>query len=301
MAKKSQVPTIGADPEVFLTDELELADRAPDDLVIDDPLLLHVADEKGAIIPAVGYIKGTKYEPFTPPDAPAGFGLQEDNVMLEFNIPPCSHERDFANHIEMGMGYLWKHIPKGYGISDKPAHKFTSTQLDSPQAKAIGCAIDFDAYEGGRPRNNHPVLSNLRTCGGHIHIGGDFNCPEFVVALFCDAVLGIILGLNALDTKGAADRKRWYGQAGIYRPTTYGIEYRTPSNLWIHGGYAKKVGMYALRLARWLTETPPAEIRTVFKQIDWGQVREAMNSVKNTPNGNQRVYANIRKAGVNFL
>ena len=277
MSKQAVVPTIGADPECFLVD--------PD----------------GTIVPAIGFINGTKENPYRPEGAPKGYGLQVDNVMLEYNIPPATTPHDFTSNISYAEKLLRSALPKGYGITYTPTHSFTPKQLSDPAAQEIGCAIDYDAYEGGQPRTALPALSNLRTCGGHIHLGGDFNCPQFVAALFCDAVLGIGLHLCNMEAKVANERRAWYGAPGIYRPTPYGIEYRTPSNVWLYAGYSDKIATYALRLARWLSETPPAEIRSTFKQIDWALVRAAMTDKNPNARVIQPAYSSIHRSGINFV
>ena len=61
--------TIGADPEILLRDS--------------DYLYRSVE----------GLIGGTKNAPVPIEGLPSGFGAQEDNVMLEFNIPPATTAR----------------------------------------------------------------------------------------------------------------------------------------------------------------------------------------------------------------
>ena len=73
------------------------------------------------------------------------------------------------------------------------------------------------------------VRGNVRTCGGHIHLGGDFQCPDFVAALFAELFLGVF-GRLPMNFKSV--RQRWYGQPGIFRSKPYGIEYRTPDSSW---------------------------------------------------------------------
>ncbi len=65
MIKQPCAPSFGCDPEVF------------------------VMNTEGNIVPCVGYLPGTKKEPYHPDwvEDPELY-LQEDNVMCEFNIGP---------------------------------------------------------------------------------------------------------------------------------------------------------------------------------------------------------------------
>ena len=47
-----------------------------------------LVNEKNTVIPCVGLVKGTKEKPHRPKGMPKGYAVQEDNVMLEFNVPP---------------------------------------------------------------------------------------------------------------------------------------------------------------------------------------------------------------------
>ena len=74
--------TIGTDPELFLRDE-----------------------RTGAVASVVGLIGGTKEEPLPMEGMREGFALQEDNVMLEFNIPPAEDETQFSDSIGQALNY----------------------------------------------------------------------------------------------------------------------------------------------------------------------------------------------------
>ena len=57
--------TIGADPELFIIDS-----------------------KTGKVVSSIGLIPGVKGEPYVGEDMPNGFGLETDNILAEFNIPP---------------------------------------------------------------------------------------------------------------------------------------------------------------------------------------------------------------------
>lgn len=256
--------TLGADPEFFLADV-----------------------RTGGVIPACGLFGGEKGNAIPIPGLDVkGFGYQEDNVMLEFNIPPTTSPSIFAKHISSAMTRLRKFIQDkdaSLVIDKESARLFRMDQLQHPKAREFGCSPDFNAYAQGAPFEpvNPAVLMEgedaaWRFAGGHIHIGYDRkDVPDFVVAAFADVFIG--LNLVPLDFQGY--RRTYYGTPGRYRPTPYGIEYRTPSNFWLfnnHGLGAVAGG--ARRLGRWIERAPLGVIQKAYISIPWGDVAEAIRT-----------------------
>lgn len=195
---------IGADPELFLAKD-------------------------GQVTSAEGVIGGTKEEP--QPISEDGHAIQEDNVMIEFNIPACTTSEDFVNNIEFVKDYLETMVGlKGYGLDFRASAIFPMTQLRTEQAMRFGCEPDFNVYLGDE---NKPPEStgDLRCCGGHIHLGYDNPDEETSekLVLAMDMTLGLESVLLDTDTR----RKELYGCAGSFRFKPYGVEYRTLSNFWI--------------------------------------------------------------------
>jgi hypothetical protein len=233
--------------------------------------------EDGLIIPCVGLIEGTKEKPFRPPEMPEGYALQEDNVMLEFNIPTV---RDGYNGRET-MNQARRMVRRAcealelVPVWNIANWEFAPEALNTPQAQTIGCDVDYDAYTGGKARTNTPRLTNWRSCGGHIHLGGDFKCPDFVAALFAELFLSVV-GMGIVAHPGQQDiRKQWYGMPGVFRSKPYGIEYRTPDNKWaIDNGNAEWTMDMAVACANWLTNTVGTEIQRAYRGIPWTKQRE---------------------------
>jgi len=106
--------------------------------------------------------------------------------------------------------------------------------LRSKQAQMFGCDPDFNIYTGKENIIDSSTLikNNHRTAGGHIHIG--LENPEQhpnirrTLVQACDVFIGMPLAI--VENTG---RKAFYGRAGSYRNKEYGIEYRTPSNIWL--------------------------------------------------------------------
>lgn len=195
---------IGADPELFLSKNNE-------------------------IISAEGFIGGTKESPKYISDR--GHAIQEDNVMIEFNIPACSTSEDFVNEINFVKTHLEQLVilfdcELNYSASATLNKKY----LKTPQAKLFGCEPDFNVYLKSINEPPHSS-STLRTCGGHIHIG--YEDPKFETSELIVYAMDIMLGLESLTLDKDVDRRKMYGNAGCFRAKDYGVEYRTLSNFWI--------------------------------------------------------------------
>lgn len=253
--------TIGADPEFFIKDR-----------------------QTGTPTPICGLLGGTKGAAI-----PVGnYGLQEDNVMAEYNIPPCSDVLRFARHITSGraalMDYLNARNVGQFEADLSPARLFPHMLLEHPQAKQFGCSPDFDAYTLGQPnrRVDPQELTNPRGAwrfsGGHVHIGYKEDVraemPEYVVAQFAD----VFLGLRSVAWDKQGERRKFYGTAGRYRPTPYGIEYRTMSNIWTYDvGTAENIGNSAMLLGIFL-RNKEAVIRKAWAEIPWQDVKRSIDT-----------------------
>lgn len=192
--------TIGADPELFIVNE-----------------------ETKKVVSSIGLIPGVKGEPFKADDMPNGFGLETDNILAEFNIPPCKDEASFINNIEYMKQYIDKYVksknPK-LGIMCMASATVPSDQLQSPEAKMFGCNVDFNAYTeepNPKPKGNK---TNIRSAGFHIHCGYDNHNIDTSLRLvkYFDMYLGVPSVIVDPDTK----RRSLYGKAGCFRLTSYG-------------------------------------------------------------------------------
>lgn len=203
--------TIGADPEIFVR-------------------------KGGHAAAAHGLIEGTKQ---SPKKTESG-AVQVDGLALEFNIDPTvSNDFDgFNQNIVKTMRDLKEMVP-GYTFNIAPTQDFSEELLASlpEEALELGCDPDYCAYTlEPNPRPNGKV--NFRTGAGHVHLGWGADiptdnedhikiCAEFVKML--DATVGMMMTYIDRDPR----RRELYGKAGAFRPKSYGVEYRTPSNVWV--------------------------------------------------------------------
>lgn len=202
---------IGADPELFMQ------------------------DATNSFVSAVDLIGGSKRDPRPLADLGPGFAVQEDNVAVEYNIPPAESKAQLVNHIGKIMSYLSDEVATRYGlkfVNVSATTEFPEFQLAHPKAQEFGCDPDFNAWKGGK-RNPRPKADDhrLRTCGGHVHIGYKFINKQAIVDFMKHMDLYLCVPSMLMD-KGEL-RRELYGKAGAFRVKPYGAEYRSLSNFWV--------------------------------------------------------------------
>jgi len=181
---------------------------------------------------AIGMIGGTKDKPLLVD----GGGLQEDNVLFEFNVDPTDNPSVFAETIkkvlEQGEDVL---AMSGLRIKTHlSSHVYEDMSGFPEKAFEFGCTPDYNAFTGAE--NPRPSATNqlLRTAGGHVHIGYSHITTvtddlSRRLMMMCD----YLLGLPSLFEDNDTQRRELYGKAGACRLKSYGAEYRTLSNYWI--------------------------------------------------------------------
>lgn len=194
----------GADPELFLL------------------------DGNGNFYSSIGVIGGSKTHPR---DIGGGYSVQEDNVAVEFNIPPAITKEEFVNSISHAVDFITKEMAeKELAISIVPIAHFSREQLKHPKAREMGCEPDFNAWTMEvNPRPEAP--KTLRSAGGHLHISWDN--PDMETASRVIKAHDLFCGVPSLLFDNDKERRAIYGKAGACRFKDYGVEYRTLSNFWI--------------------------------------------------------------------
>lgn len=203
--------TIGADPELFI-----------------------INSKTGKVVSSIGLIPGLKGEPYRSDDMPEGFGLEIDNILAEFNIPPVTTQKDFVNAVEYMKNYIRKFVKAknpDLDILCVASMMVDEDQLQSPEAKLFGCSVDYNAYTEAPNPKPEGERTNLRSAGFHIHIGyKDCNVDDSLMLIkHLDMQLGVPSVIMDSDTK----RRSLYGKAGCFRLTPYGLEYRVLSSFFL--------------------------------------------------------------------
>jgi hypothetical protein len=232
----------------------------------------------GEYMALCGLIGGSKETPRQLPHLPLGFMVQEDNVALEFNIPPVTSASSFIEYMERMKNESSTIITKlGFEMSNESSALFDKGQLVHPKALTFGCEPDYDAWlmcENPKPTTDDPTL---RTAGGHIHIGTDRNMAEVIKNM--DLFLGVP-SILLDDSKSSKERRKLYGKAGAMRPKFYGVEYRTLSNFWLFNNDLIRWVYYQTELACHFAKDISKDQERIVDCINNGDKKLAENLVK---------------------
>ena len=186
------------------------------------------------IVNASDQIKYTKFDPYKKQK----IKIYYDNVLAEFNIPPCNNGKEFLTNITNGL-YLLGKLANPYKIDLTAAAIIDESMSQDSNAIENGCSDESNAYtlKFNTEIENFIKTSRFRTCGGHIHIGtGDNNLLDPVIKPLFVYMLDLFLGIPSviLDKDiTQINRRQAFGKAGSYRSKSYGLEYRVLSSWWI--------------------------------------------------------------------
>ena len=99
--------SIGCDPEVFVGDTIPRS--------------------------VIGKVGGSKENPMPLPIG-EGFCVQEDNVAMEFNIPPSKNKEEFVSNIVKATDFLENVVAAQHGwkFDKRSAISFAMEELDDP-------------------------------------------------------------------------------------------------------------------------------------------------------------------------
>jgi len=200
--------TIGADPEVFVYNTV-----------------------KQEVVSVEGLIalngEGTKENPLF---IDKGCSLQEDNVLAEYNIPPCSTLSSWVEYHNYMIDTLNTFLPNDHSVLISSSEILKAEYLKSKQAREAGCASEESAYDLSTLKSPDLKNTRLRTCGGHIHVGIQ---EDLGFKLKFIKLMDLFLGVPSLLLDSDDRRRQLYGQPGAFRLKEYGFEYRCLSNFWI--------------------------------------------------------------------
>lgn len=202
---------LGCDPEVFLL------------------------DQNNKFFSAIGTFGGSKDMPRVLEHLGSdAFAVQEDNVALEFNIPPSATSEEFNKNIKTIVNYLAEQAANDFNLkfSHDSACLFPEEFLNDPKALEFGCEPDYNAWSGKRNPRPKATDARLRSAGGHVHVGVHANLDRADKCRL-GRLMDLHLGIPSVLMDDGTMRKELYGKAGAMRYKPYGMEYRTLSNFWV--------------------------------------------------------------------
>jgi len=189
--------------------------------------------KQGIFYSAIGIVPGTKKSRHTID----GCDFYYDNVLAECTIQPARTKEEAVASIRKSL-FHYANLVRPYYIVPRASHNYDWNQLKSKEALEAGCDPEWCAYtlEVKKPDKMFFRKNNLRSGGGHIHLGSDIirQIPRGLI--FTARMLDLFLGIPSIlldHDETTAERRKLYGRAGRYRKPKYGVEYRSMGNFWL--------------------------------------------------------------------
>lgn len=251
---------IGADPEVF------------------------VKTKAGEAVSAHGLIPGTKESPHPVKNG----AVQVDGMALEFNIDPVPlFNSDNYHAFEAFNGNIVSVLEQLKEMTQKvnpelefnisPVQDFDKDYLEAQpkEAKELGCNPDFNAYTMKQNPTPKGEEVSYRTSSGHLHFGWGADIPPDHpdhLEICCDfiKILDLTIGLYMTIIDDDPRRRVLYGRAGAFRPKTYGVEYRTPSSVWLKSEDRRRDILFLAKRAVTFhqAEMTPITFKSSFEEVE---------------------------------
>ncbi len=243
-----------------------------------DPELFLKHPETHELISAIGIVPGNKDNPYDISDVlqstKDGFAIQVDNVAAEFCIPPSASKEELTENILLVLNNFNKIVETDVCISTEASAIFPPELLNNPIAQTFGCDPDFNAWTERENRKPQSVNKNLRSVGGHIHVGYDDISTQ--ASLNIIKAMDLFLGVPSILLDSDTQRRELYGKAGAFRFKPYGVEYRTLSNFWI----------FSKDTIEWVFENTSKAVEFVNNEDNISILNSLSNEIQTTINTN---------------
>lgn len=188
-----------------------------------DPETMIFNRKLNKIVSAIPVLKNDKNNPIKLESCK----IYADNTLLEAAFAPSQTKEEFVNTFRNVFKNIKNYLGEDFELKPQAAHVYDATELQDRQAWEIGCSPNYDAYRESANEMNG-FTDGLRTASCHIHLGNEKlkDCATRIAAI---KLLDVFLGCGSVifdKDPSSLDRRRYYGRAGEFRPTTYGLEYR---------------------------------------------------------------------------
>lgn len=216
-----------------------------------------------------------------------------DGVQAELNPEASTCRALLFNNISQSFRAMKKELidssktPIAIHWGTKAVISKTELAKLDPNNQVFGCTPSFSAYPNDKSclADVNPLEYRVRAAGGHIHIGsativgmvkkGD-DMTNTVRLL--DLIVGNTCVLMDRDV-GNKERRKLYGRAGEYRLPPHGLEYRTPSNFWLHNSAIASIVFGLVRLSISISLYYPASIEKIF--LDSVPEKDIVDAINN--------------------
>jgi hypothetical protein len=197
-----------------------------------DPELFVWGRRQNRMVSALKVLGVDKHKPIL---LDRGVKVYADNALAEASMPPEESVDGIVSRTGDAIRQLKSKIGREYDLVAAAAHVFDKREMGSKKLWEIGCNPNFNAYTR---QQNIPQQFNdtMRTGSFHIHIGDDSlrgeigkNPNKETIIKVLDIYLGCASVIFDKDDT-ALRRRKYYGKAGEFRPTPYGVEYRVLGN-----------------------------------------------------------------------
>jgi hypothetical protein len=231
----------------------------------------------------IGKVGGSKDHPLPV----IGGTLQEDNVSIEMAIDPAPSLEEFLSKTKQVMAELTKKVEEnGCSVVIEPSVEFSEEvlQMFAPSSMESGCDPDYNVYSN--KENEFPDIMQIpyRHGSGHLHI----DCPLAVenvnarnsLVYLCD----ILIKAPQWLVEGDVLRNRYTGALGNFRPKSYGIEYRSGSNIILKDekilSHAYRAAVLASSLIKERTNIGVASLMYLQESMRKGKKDAVVNMIK---------------------
>jgi hypothetical protein len=185
-----------------------------------------------------------------------GHKFYYDNVLAEIAIKPAQSPGEAVCFVRNALKSL-SFLVSPYCFVRIAFADFPARELTHPDARKVGCKSEWCAYDITEKYGPIWTIKHgcQRTAGGHIHLGGSASSlheghGQLAIIRMLDLFLSVPLVM--IDRIMEAKRRRdYYGQAGRHRCPAHGIEYRTPSNLWLG---SPQLVEFTYDICKWVVE-----------------------------------------------
>lgn len=206
---------LGADPEIFLRDKYLKEFVSAHDL-----------------------FPGTKKEPFKLDRG----AVQVDGTAVEYNIDPVDNLADWLKNHEVVQIQIKEMLHKAnpdLELVFKPWAVFDSDYFSilPLSCKLLGCDPDYGRDGKEKVPTADLQHSPMRTAAAHVHIGWRDGGDPLEENHFKKCLNTALLFEKAPGFQPSTNteklRIQYYGAPPSFRPKSYGVELRSPSNRWI--------------------------------------------------------------------